>query len=264
MKKLAEILKSQNIQSTFDFTSSEYLQKQCRNYNSKIGNLNKIDGYNCENCKNKGDLWVVFNGEILTQKCPECTLIRQSIANINASGLDNLGFNNFFDVDDWQKALKQKGLDFVDNTKGEWLFIAGQSGCGKTHICTAVLRQLIFKYRIKIAVFKWQEDAKKLKQLSNDKEYSIMCEPFKTAKVLYIDDLFKCRRGEKPTPADINLAFEIIDYRYCHKLLTVISSEISLGEIIVFDEAIGGRIKQRTKDYAIYIQPDKNKNYRLK
>ena len=84
-----------------------------------------------------------------------------------------------------------------------------------------------------------------------------MIDRFKKAEVLYIDDLFKTGRNPdgsepKPTAADINAAFEIINYRYNNPaLLTIISSELNEDELLDIDEAVGGRIFERSKSISI-------------
>ena len=45
--------------------------------------------------------------------------------------------------------------------------------------------------------------------------------------------------GKPITQGDINIAFEIINYRYINDLITIISSELLLDEIINIDEATG-------------------------
>ena len=94
----------------------------------------------------------------------------------------------------------------------------------------------------------------------------------KKTDVLYIDDLFKGGKGEDgkykpPTAADINAAFEIINYRYNNpELVTIISSERTLVELNDIDEAIAGRIAERSKEsgYCINLKPDKKRNWRMK
>jgi DNA replication protein DnaC len=83
--------------------------------------------------------------------------------------------------------------------------------------------------------------------------------------VLYIDDFFKTESGKLPTTAEINIAFEILNFRYNNPdLVTIISSEKGMSELLEIDEATGSRIFERSKDYSISIAKDKNKNYRLK
>lgn len=80
------------------------------------------------------------------------------------------------------------------------------------------------------------------------------------ADVLYIDDFFKGKISE----TDKTLAFDIINYRYNNSLVTIISSELLLQELIDVDAAIAGRIKQMSADYIVQIAYDDERNYRLK
>lgn len=115
----------------------------------------------------------------------------------------------------------------------------------------------------------WRDDIVKIKgAVTDSEEYSRIIDQFKTVDVLYIDDLFKTGKAadnsvQKPTGADINVAFEIINYRYNNpSLLTIISSELTEDELIDIDEAIGGRIYERAK--AFTIGKSRDRNYRIK
>jgi DNA replication protein DnaC len=61
----------------------------------------------------------------------------------------------------------------------------------------------------------------------------------------------------------VNVAFEIINYRYNNpNLLTIISSELSEDELLDVDEAIGGRIYERARTFS--IAKDRKRNYRIR
>ena len=68
-------------------------------------------------------------------------------------------------------------------------------------------------------------------------------------KILLIDDLFK----GSITGSDINIMFEIINYRYLNGLPLIVSCEKSIEEIINIDEAIGSRLYEMSCDYAISL-----------
>ena len=103
----------------------------------------------------------------------------------------------------------------------------------------------------------WVDESNRLKQIITDsEEYNIAINEYKHIKVLYIDDLFK----SQPTPADLKLAFEILNYRYMQDdLITIITSEMLLDNLP--DEAIAGRIKQRCGNN-IFALVGKEKNFR--
>ena len=81
---------------------------------------------------------------------------------------------------------------------------------------------------------------------------------YKKCKVLLIDDLFK----GNITLSDINIMFEIVNYRYFNNLPMIISTEKGGKELIEIDEAIGSRILEMAKDYNMELKGGKL-NYRI-
>lgn len=253
----------------------------CDDYNNKIGNLNEVDGYDCPKCKNKGVYEVPTQSESghwyeLARFC-ECKKIRRTIRRLNVSGLKNIirdyTFEKYHAEEPWQQAIKAAALKFINDDENTWFFIGGASGAGKTHICTAIAGHYLLEKRKTVKYMVWRDDVVKLKGCVNDYEaYERLMNEFKTAEVLYIDDLFKTGKNnagvpQRPTGADVNIAIELINYRYNNPaLITLISSECRVTDILDIDEATGGRIAERTTrfGYGFNIKPDRNKNYRLK
>ena len=81
----------------------------------------------------------------------------------------------------------------------------------------------------------------------------------KKCELLYIDDLFKSKRGTDPSDADVRLAFEILDYRYNNRLVTIISSEMMLEDIRDLDFALYRRISDMCGPYKVNISPGTEK-----
>ena len=82
--------------------------------------------------------------------------------------------------------------------------------------------------------------------------------------MLYIDDFFKTERGKSPTSGDINIAFELLNYRYINgQLITIISCERDVDEVMRIDEAVGSRIYERTRGNCVCIDSKPGRNYRL-
>lgn len=238
---------------------TEYLQLKADSYNKTAGNLL---GYDCPICKNKGYIEKIVDDSEVLAEC-KCFKIRDTLQRIKDSGLEELlrvcTFRSFECSEKWQQSLKNIAMKFAEQDKGGF-YIGGQSGCGKTHLCTAIVGAMIKKGK-SARYFVWREDSTRLKSLVNEKEYQAAVNEFKQTDVLYIDDLFK---QITVTDADIKLAFEIIDYRARNNLMTVISSELNIDDIIGIDEAIGGRIAQMAKGNRNFILKDCRKNYRLK
>jgi len=238
-------------------------EAEAQRMNESKGNLADFD---CPKCKNRGFIAEVRGPYVVTAEC-DCMVYRRNITRLKNSGLQDVvsryTFENYKASDPWQKATKEIALRFVENAQG-WFYIGGQVGSGKTHICTAITGNLIRQSKDTIYM-PWVEVVTKLKSIKTDEEYSNVIERYKTVEVLYIDDFLKTRTGEKPTTADLNISFELLNYRYNNpKLITVISSERQINDVLDFDEATGSRIKERCGDYVVGFDRDINKNYRLR
>lgn len=243
------------------------MRSSAENYNSQSG---KLTGYDCPKCKNRGEfmLYDEENNTTAIRDC-ECLEVRRRIAMIEASGLGeklkNNTFARFKAEEAWQKSIKKQAMRYLGDCTGNWYYIGGQVGCGKTHICTAIAGELLRRgYPTRYML--WRDDAVRIKQLLKDEEeYARQVGDLKTVKVLYIDDFFKVKQGEKPTAGDVNLAFEILNYRYNDpQLITIISSEYGTRELLKTDEAVGSRIYERSRKYNVCIGADRRKNQRTK
>ena len=229
-------------------------------YNEKPGTLKD---YDCPVCRNKGRiLHITDDGVEYYQEC-SCMPKRRSIRYARQSGLGDLLKKNLEEYEtpeDWQKQMSVLVRQYISVGGEHWLCICGQSGCGKTHLCSAAANA--FLHRGKQTVYMvWNTAVKELKQLAADSEYQRLFNRYADAEVLYIDDLFK----GTVTDADYKIAFELINYRYNRpELVTIVSSEMLLTEIAQKDAAIAGRIKERCGHYVLQIRPDGAKNYRFR
>lgn len=251
-------------------TFSEHLETTYKPFD-RIAVMNDAEGgltgFDCPICKNKGVVYYMDGDYEMFKDC-ECMETRRSIKRIEQSGLKNAlkkcTFENFKIEQPFQEIMKAKAIDYINNNEGKWFFVGGQVGCGKTHICTAIVRKFLTGGK-PARYMQWRDEIGKIKANANSDEYEGLIEPWKRTEVLYIDDLFKTEKDKRPTTADINVAFEILNYRYRNpKLITIISSERSIAEIIDIDEGIGSRIFELSRGYCTNIDPDKSKNYRLK
>lgn len=243
-----------------------YLERQCEYANKAEGDLYKRDGYFCGRCKNKGLIFWIRGEELVTSRC-SCLKTRKTIKILGDSGLSQVverkTFDRFIDKEPWQKRMKERAQEFLENEEYKSFFIGGQSGCGKTHICTAICGRLIER-AMTTAYFLWTRDARTLKSKASSEEYDQIIEQYREAKVLYIDDFLKVKRGAEPTPADINIAFELLNSRMLDSSkITIISSEFTLEELIAIDEATASRIKEAAGPFVQCIGRDPYKNQRI-
>ena len=90
--------------------------------------------------------------------------------------------------------------------------------------------------------------------------YKKFISKFQNCDILVVDDLFK----GKVNDSDVNIMFEIINYRYINNLPMIINSEFLIDRLLYFDEAIGSRIYEMCRDYLVQIKHDIKNNYRLR
>lgn len=245
------------------------LDKLCmESYNRSVGNL---EGYDCPNCLNRGNTaYVRQGGGVGFYEC-DCKKIRRSILRMERSGLRNiirdLTFERFQDTEGWQQHMKSGARAYAENPEG-WLLFCGQVGSGKSHLCTAVCRERLLKGD-EVRYMSWREEVAQLKAAALDsaKREQLLTE-LKTAQILYIDDLFKTGRSpdgsDAPSGADVNLAFEIINYRYVNQLTTILSTEKTPQELLAIDEATASRIFERARGHVFSIARQSGRNYRMK
>ena len=254
-------------------TPAEREQLRVKWFNESAGDRDQEDGYNCKICRNKGVvMYFVGSGEdfgTTTRDC-KCVATRNAIQRMKRSGLKNIiteyTFDKFEAGEAWQETIKAAAQAYSKEPEG-WFFVGGQSGSGKTHICTAICREFLLAGK-EVIYMLWRDDVVKIKAAVNEHdEYTNMIERYKKAEILYIDDLFKTGKApdgakQRPTGADVNVAFEILNFRYNSKLPTVISSECTIADLLEIDEAVGGRIAETAKVFS--LKADRSRNYRLR
>lgn len=229
-----------------------------------------LGGCDCADCLNRGYFVSVDDeGRRANREC-KCMEVRRGMEYIKRSGLSSLLDEYTFDAwklrAKWHENALKLAMEYAENPSGKWFMMAGRPGSGKTHLCTALCGELM-KMGKRVQYMLWRDVSVRAKACVNeDAEYWRIVNPLKNVPVLYIDDMFKAGKDDrgqmKVTPADISLAFEIINSRYIDsKKLTIISSEMSVGDMLGLDEAVGSRIYERTKDF--YIPLDGADNWRM-
>ncbi len=253
-------------EQSFDLIALEKMKVD--SYNKQAGNLT---GYDCPKCFNRGNYAILREGGSMAIRDCDCMKIRRCVQKMEASGLHDVledwTFDAYLDTEPWQTIVKQGVIDYVDNVDG-WLLVCGQSGSGKTHLCTAACRQLLLAGE-EVRYMPWRQESRYLKGKAKEPEMQAEAlEKYQTAPVLFIDDLFKVSRatdGSRIPPAsDVNLAMDILDYRYSKKLPTIISTEKYPAELMEIEEATAGRIIEMAKDHTYHIERKPGRNYRLR
>ena len=152
-------------------------------------------------------------------------------------------------------AAYRLAFDFAKNPEG-WLVFMGETGCGKTHLAAAIVN---FRYEIgKPAMFvvvpDFLDHLRSAFSPDSKISYDQFFESVKTAPLLVLDDF-----GEQSTnPWVKEKLFQLINYRYNSRLPTVITTRLSLDEIMAeVDGSISSRLVDRkvSVTFAI-IAPD--------
>lgn len=276
-KKREEIInKHKDIYNKLLFEKSKYKTREdwkIAKFNERQGNLNKNDNFNCPKCKNRGGfLYLTEDGYEQFKYC-ECSKFRDTINKLKRSGLNSSlkekTFENFKTKATWQEIALQKAKNFVKETGKKWFYFGGQSGCGKTHLCTAISICFLNKNK-NVHYMPWRDEVTRLKSvIFNESKYGSYISVLKNVEVLYIDDFWKTGKDLKkqmaiPPTSDINIAYEIINSRYATKKITIFSSEFLLREIFDIDEAIGSRIYEMSDNggFCYNLKRNLEKNYR--
>ncbi|HCW52610.1 MAG TPA: AAA family ATPase [Clostridium sp.] len=226
--------------------------------------------YKCRLCRDTG--WILEareRGQPLAVEC-ECRK-RDKVKNqwkvcgINPEMI-NCTFRNFNAYNDVSAKMKDTALSYInefDNirkSRKNSVMLCGQVGCGKSHLSMAIAVNMI-KRNIKVVYMPYRDTITRIKQnILNEEYYSKSISRLQKCEVLLIDDLFKGRVNE----SDINIIFEIINYRYLNFLPIIVSSEFTVERLLEFDQGIGSRIFEMCKDYFVEIEKDKHINYRLR
>lgn len=254
-------------------TPQERMESRVNRENLREGNLHLTDGYNCDKCRNKGMIIIAKEYDGLWQdvqrEC-ECMKVRRNIMNLKRSGLESVvkeyRLDNFSTEKPHQEMMLDTAKRYLTDRDAKWVAYLGASGSGKTHLCSAIAIELLRRGK-ELKYMLWKDESRKIKNDNFDGGGNLI-DAYKSVEVLYIDDLFKTGKTDgkyqKPTAGDINIAFEIINARVTRNLITIISSENTMDELVDIDEAVGGRIKQMCGDYCLNISRGKDKNYRMR
>lgn len=237
-----------------------------KSFNESAGTMTD---WNCPECRNKGDVAFLDGDKMRCRPC-KCQPIRRCIRRMRESGLgdalEHCTFDRYEAIQPWQKSMKQVAYQYAQHPNG-WLLMAGQSGCGKTHLCTAVVGELL-RQGMEVVYMPWKEDTAKLKAAAMDAEgRDRLMDRLMNAQVLYIDDLLWYNRADshsRPSDADVKLAFELLTHRENGKKLTIISTELMPHELGRINEAVAGRILHNAVGNICTVNADQRRNYRLR
>lgn len=144
------------------------------------------------------------------------------------------------------------------------IFLGGKPGSGKTHLLMAVANALIERGH-GVLYFPFVEGLDELRSeiRDNGTNYQRKLERLQRVPVLFIDDLYKSKKGDEPTKYEVKFLFSVVNYRYLNHLPMLVSSELTIEQVMFWDDAIGSRIAQMCRKSTVHLTEGKALNYRL-
>lgn len=225
--------------------------------------------YICQECKDTG--WIMFekDGHEVMKRC-SCYMVKRAEELMEKSGLPaelcKKGFRGFDTMGNPSlENARNKAVgyvqDFIEIRHGRYnsIMFCGQPGSGKTHLGTAICSSLA-SMGIPVIYMPYRNAMTRIKQnIASETEYNRETRRYTEAAVLYIDDMLK----GKLTETDVNVMYEIVNYRYMNNLPLIASTEKDLEGLLVFDEATGSRIIEMCRDNIVFLK-GKRLNYRMR
>lgn len=222
--------------------------------------ISQTSKYKCSECK---DTEWIFVDRINCRPC-KCREVNQARRIIEASGITE-AFNSktirdYIPKNDDQRRAKSISIDYVQNfnsireTRNNSIMLLGQPGSGKSHLTIAIANALL-KNGTAVRYMQYREAMTSIKQVMTDEAgYARIMSPLKNTSVLLLDDLYKgIIRNGKANESELSIMFDLINHRYLAEKPMMISSELSLDEILEMDEATGSRLSEMAKGRTVEL-----------
>lgn len=246
--------------------------KQVKN-NSTSRNT-KAD-YNCTKCRDT--TWIETENGMKRCGCYEKSI---SIRRWERFGVDPAKVKKIGKYEEYNEITKKaknitinyiKNFQTIKYQEENGLAFLGQPGSGKSHLAIGIGASFINSVICPNVVYMpYLEAMKELKssQFESD-EYFRLLNKYTKADLLIIDDLFKdkvknreLRENAELTEADTRCILPIINQRYINNKPTIYSSECTPNMLLDIDEALAGRILERSN--IVVFKYGLENNYRMK
>lgn len=205
-----------------------------------------------------------------------CAKIRRINRMIKSSEIteefQKMGFKNF-DISTADPEIKKmrdvavsyfKNYQTIRDARENSIVCIGQPGCGKTHLLTAISNGLMREMQVPVLYFPYRDGMNNI-SADNFAQKDHIIGQMKDVDVLFIDDLFKPIGGKTDVKTwQAEIMFEVVNHRYLNKKPMLVSTELSLNELINIDEALASRIFEMATDHTVQVPKNMNNNYRLR
>ncbi len=163
----------------------------------------------------------------------------------NAFNISGIGGNR--EINKTLEVAFNTSKNYAQHLNG-WLLLMGGFGCGKTHLAAAIANQVVSLgietlFLTMPDLLDWLRFTFTSKETSYEKRF----EEIRNIRFLVLDDL----GTQNATDWAREKLFQIINYRYNHKLPTVITTNLSMAQI---EDRISSRLQDR--ELVVKIQID--------
>ena len=170
--------------------------------------------------------------------------------------------SGFSSLENFELFKNKKEMELLYQKMKKWchsnfdktlIFLAGQTGVGKTHLLKCMANELIklHKFVLLTSSFSMHQDFVKSYACKDAIEKQNIIEKYLDADVLFIDDLGTELRQPNIT---VNYLYQILNERKSRKNPTIITSNLELSDIAdYYDERISSRIIDKSSSICVYI-----------
>lgn len=236
------IANSENTKQLGEFCT-EWLEKH------NIPSINPI--YSCKKCNDSG----YVDGKYCDCLIEEINnLLKLESGFINLEDFDHANFDLFENREYIQKLYEKMKKWCYGNFDKTIIFLAGQTGVGKTHLMKCMANELIKRHKLVYLTssFAMHQDFVKSYATRDLDEKNELINKYLSPEILFIDDLGTEIRSNREIT--VNYLYQIINERKMQKRPTVITSNLNIEDIMeYYDERIASRIADQTTSICIYI-----------
>ena len=230
--------------------------KMKKNYEKRLKELHigAIEPqFYCKICHDQG---ITENGycECLIDVVNE--ILKQESGFSSLEDFENSNFELFKNKEEVEKLYRIMQKWCHSNFDKTIVYLAGQTGVGKTHLLKCMANELIKQHKFVLLTtsFAMHQDFVKSYACKDVLEKQNIIEKYLDADVLFIDDLGTELRQPNIT---VNYLYQILNERKMKKAPTIITSNLELSDIAdYYDERISSRIIDRNTSICVYMKGD--------
>ncbi len=215
----------------------------------KISSIEPI--YSCPKCNDRG---VTSDGycDCLIDEVNK--ILKEESGFLNLEEFEKTNFEIFGDKENMKKlySIMQKWCH--SQFEKSLVFLAGQTGVGKTHLIKCMANELIKLHKVVLLTssFAMHQDFVKSYACRDAETKQNIISKYIDTEVLFIDDLGTELRQPNIT---VNYLYQILNERKMKRKPTIITTNLKLDDIMdYYDERIYSRIADKASSICVYIE----------